>query len=325
MSRTLNTTALLTAALLPACLANAQTKRQLRPKRKPPRLPDTVRVERDVPYAGTKNPRQTLDLFLPKIRKTDKPLPVIAFIHGGGWRNGNKQRGWREVIPYVASGQYAGVSIAYRLSGEVTWPAQIHDCKAAVRWIRANAKKYEFDPDRIGVMGTSAGGHLVAMLGTAGDVPSLEGKLGKHTGLSSRVTCVVDFFGPSELLTMNNFPSRINHDAARSPESRLIGGPIQKNKAKSRNASPITHVSKGDAPFLIVHGSKDPLVPFDQSAQLHKRLQSVSVPSILIEMDGGRHGGFRSRVLDGRVRKFFDRHLRGANVEISDKAITATE
>ena len=290
-------------------------------QRKPPRLPETVRAEREIAYADTKNPRQALDLFLPKTRKFDKPLPVIAFIHGGGWRNGDKRRGWGQVLRYVESGRYAGVSIGYRLSGEAKWPAQIHDCKAAIRWIRANAKKYNLDPNRIGVMGTSAGGHLVAMLGVGGDVPSLEGKLGAHNVISSRVACVVDFFGPSELLTMNNFPSRIDHDAAGSPESLLIGGPIQKHRQKARNASATTHVSKGDAPFLIIHGSKDPLVPFDQSQRLHRLLRVVKVPSTLIKIDGGGHGGFRSRELDSRVRKFFDRHLQGAKVEVSDEPI----
>ena len=290
-------------------------------QRKAPRVPESMRATRDVDYVGKKNPRQALDLFLPKVRKSDKPLPVIAFIHGGAWRAGDKRRGWGQVLRYVQTGRFAGVSISYRLTGEARWPAQIHDCKAAIRWIRANAKTHNLDPKRIGVIGTSAGGHLVAMLGVAGDVPSLEGKLGPHSGVSSRVTCVVDFFGPSELLTMNKFPSRIDHDAAGSPESQLIGGPIQKNKDKSRDASPTTHVTKGDAPFLIVHGSKDPLVPFNQSERLHKRLQAAKVPSILIKMDGGSHGGFRSRDLDERVRKFFDRHLHSAKVEIRDAPI----
>lgn len=280
-----------------------------------------VKTEFDVPYAGTKNARQTLDLFLPKTRKSDKPLPVIAFIHGGAWRAGNKRRGHREVLPYVASGRFVGVSIAYRLTNEAIWPAQIHDCKAAIRWIKGNAKRLNIDPERIAVMGTSAGGHLVAMLGVSGDVKKLEGKLGKHTDQNSKVACVVDFFGPTELLTMNDHPSRIDHNATNSPESKLIGGAIQKNKTKAKEASPITHVSKGDAPFLIIHGSKDMLVPYPQSVAFNKALKQAGVSSVLIKIDGGGHGGFRSREVNTRVAAFLEQQLYGKKVKVPSTAI----
>lgn len=178
----------------------------------------------DIPYADTDNPRQKLDLYLPKQRKLDEPLPVVVFIHGGGWQGGDKRSGYAMVAPMVESGQYIGVSVGYRLSGEAAWPAQIHDCKAAVRWIAANAKKYSIDAKKIGVTGTSAGGHLVAMLGTSGDAPELEGQLGAHLQESSRVHCVVDQFGPADLLTMGGW-----HNGPGSPESKLLGGPIQEN------------------------------------------------------------------------------------------------
>ena len=109
-----------------------------------------VEVKRDLPYAGTANPRQRLDLYLPKERKGEKPLPVVVFIHGGAWRGGDKRSGAGMVAPYVETGRFAGASIAYRLSGEAIWPAQIHDCKAAIRWLKANAKTYNLDADRIG-------------------------------------------------------------------------------------------------------------------------------------------------------------------------------
>src|SRR6185312_4709411 len=185
-----------------------------------PTLPEGVRVEKDISYAGTKNPRQTLDLLLPEAAKGGKPLPVIVNIHGGAFRAGDKSMGMRELADIVAGGDYAGATINYRLSGEATWPAQIHDCKAAIRWLRANAAKHGLDPDRIGVIGASAGGHLAAMLGLAGDVAALEGDVGPHTGVSSRVKCVVDQFGPSDLLAMGDYPSQIDHNAPDSPESR---------------------------------------------------------------------------------------------------------
>ena len=131
-----------------------------------PRVPDTVQLTADISYAGTDNLRQKLDLLLPKKRTKDSPLPVIAFIHGGAWLAGDKRSAHRRLAGFVSTGDFAGVSIGYRLSQEKIWPAQIHDCKAAIRWIHGNAKKYGLDAERIAVWGASAGGHLVAMLGT---------------------------------------------------------------------------------------------------------------------------------------------------------------
>ncbi len=295
---------------------------QQRPKPpRQPQLPENVRAELNVPYAGTDNPRQTLDLYLPKKPTGEKPLPVVVWIHGGAWLGGNKRSGRNMLAPLVASGDYAGVSVAYRLTNEAIWPVQVHDCKAAVRWIRAHAKKYNLDPDRIGVWGSSAGGHLVAMLGTSGGVKKLEGKLGGHLDHESRVTCVVDYFGPSDMLTMGKYPSRMKHDAPDSPESILVGGPLQETKEAARCASPTTYVSKDDPPFLIVHGDKDPLVPHNQSVRLTETLRKAGADVTFITIKGGGHGGFRSEELTRRVHRFFDRHLRGRDVEISAATI----
>lgn len=282
--------------------------------------PEMVEEKLDLPYAGTDNPRQKLDLYLPK-KRSEKSLPVVAFIHGGGWKNGDKRGGGRRVLPFVASGRFAGVSIGYRLSGEAIWPAQIHDCKAAIRWLRANAEKYGIDADRIGVMGSSAGGHLVAMLGTSGAVENLEGRIGDHVGVSSRVTCVVDEYGPTNFLTMNDYPGRMDHLAADSPESQLLGRPITKVPELVREASPVTYVSKDDPPFLIIHGTKDPLVPYQQSVVFEKALRDAGVSVILQRMENGEHGGFRSDELAARTKAFIERHLLGLKVEISMKPI----
>jgi len=269
-----------------------------------------VKVEQDLFYAGTKNPRQSLDLLLPKAPKSDKPLPVIVQIHGGAWLSGEKAQGIGQIMPLVASGDFAGVTINYRLSGEAIWPAQIHDAKAAIRWIKGNAAKYHLDPDRIGVIGGSAGGHLVAMLGTTGDLKALEGDLGPYPNLSSQVRCVVDEFGPSELATMGDAPSSIEHNAENSPESKLLGGPILKNREKAKEASPISYVSRDDPPFLIIHGDKDMTVPFDQSERLTKALKESGVDVLLVKVEGGGHGGFRNPEIPRRIRQFFDKHLR---------------
>lgn len=281
-------------------------------------VPDTVRVELDIPYAATENSRQRLDLYLPKNPKSEKPLPVVVYVHGGGWHSGDKGGGYRQVGPLVESGEYVGVSIGYRLTQEAIWPAQIHDCKAAIRWLRANAEKYNLDPDRIGLIGTSAGGHLVAMLGTSGDVKSLEGNLGAHQEVSSRVDCVVDFFGASDLTALGS-----RHDGPDSPPAKLIGGEIKENKDKALNASPITYVSEDDPPFLMIHGTDDPLVPYSQSELLDAALKKVKVESLLIPVVGGGHGVSGSTEPQDSMKAFFDKHLLGKNVSISTEPIKA--
>jgi acetyl esterase/lipase len=283
------------------------------------RVPDSITAELDVPYAFTENPRQRLDLYLPKSRKDDKPLPIVVFIHGGAWQAGDKRGGAGAVVPLVELGEYAGVSIGYRLTGEAIWPAQIHDCKATIRWLRANAKKYNLDPEKIGVTGTSAGGHLVAMLGTTGDVPELEGKLGEHLKESSRVACVVDQFGPADLLAMGG-----SHNNPNSPESKLVGGAVQEMQKVAREASATFHVSKDDPPFLLLHGTNDNVVPFNQSELLHDALKKGGVDSVLIPVEGAGHG-FRTKEVAERIKQFFDKHLHGKDLKISAEPIRQGE
>jgi acetyl esterase/lipase len=297
--------------------ANVQAQREDRG----PRVPDSIEAQRDIPYARTDHERQRLDLYLPKNRNSDRPLPVIAFIHGGAWRGGEKRGGLSWVRPYVESGHYAGVSVGYRLSQHAQWPAQIHDCKAAVRWIRAHAKENGLDPERIGVIGTSAGGHLVAMLGTSGNARHLEGDLGGHTDQSSEVTCVVDYFGPSDFLTIADYPSQLDHAAADSPEALLIGGAIKDQPERARDVSPVTYVSADDPPFLIVHGTQDRVVPYNQSERLRDALRQAGVEVAMISVEGGGHGGFQSEVLTERVRAFFDKHLRGQHAQFADETV----
>ena len=265
-------------------------------------------VKQSISYAGTDNYRQTLDLALPLKRTSDKPLPVIAFIHGGAWRGGSKDGGLNRISGFLKSGKYAGVSIGYRLSNEAKWPALVHDCTAAIRWIRANAKNHGLDGGKIAVHGTSAGGHLVSMLGTSAGVKAMDGFIGPYTDLSTKVACVVDYFGPTNFLRMNDFESRIDHDAKGSPEGLLIGGPIQDNKKKTLTADPISYVSKEDSPFLIMHGTKDMAVPYNQSVILYSALKKVGVPVALLTVTGGGHG-VGGGVLNEHLQKFFDYHL----------------
>ncbi len=266
-----------------------------------PKLPTGVKIVQDLQYVENGHERNRLDIYLPE--KTEGQLPLVVWIHGGGWQMGSKDG--CPAISLVTKG-YAVASINYRLSQHAVFPAQIEDCKAAIRWLRANAAKYHLDVDHIGVWGASAGGHLVAMLGTTGNVNELEGN-GGNLDQSSRVQCVVDWFGPSDLATMGG-----SHDDPSSPESHLIGGPVQENKEKARKASPLTYVGKDSAPFLIMHGDKDNVVPPGQSDVLAEALKRADVEVKLVVVKGNGHGGpgFDSPENRKLIEDFFAKHLK---------------
>ena len=270
----------------------------------------------NIPYADTDNPRQQIDLFLPPQQLDDKPLPIVAFIHGGGWRKGSRRSGLNFIGPMVQTGKYIGASIGYRLTDEAIWPAQIHDCKAAIRWLRANAERYGGDSNKIMVAGSSAGGHLVAMLGTSGDVSELEGNLGHWGKKSSRVDGVINFFGPSNLISMGGW-----HNNPDSPESLLLGGPVPEHKDIAKAASPITYVTKDDPPFLTIHGTNDALVPFEQSVELTDSLQKAGVLARLIPIQDGGHGRPQVSELDNRIMLFLENQFAGENHKISTDSI----
>ena len=269
---------------------------------------DKVNMTVDLSYAGNENPRQKLDLLLPMNRVSGERLPVLAYIHGGAFKGGHKRGGHRHLMKYVAGGKFAGVTIGYRLSGEAIWPAQIHDCKAGIRWIRANAEKYGLDPDRILVWGHSAGGHLSSMVGTTGGVGSLEGSVGGNLTFSSRVHAVCNYFGPSDFLQMDEhrLPRGLIHDSAESPESLLVGGPIQELQEIVATANPITFISPDDPLFLSIHGQKDPLVPAHQSMILHQALIRGGVSSELYLVKDGGHGGFKDPRVPELEAKFME-------------------
>ena len=277
------------------------------------RIPSGTKVERDIVYAQVGEKKLLLDLYLPY--KTIGSVPVIVWVHGGGWLGGSKGTGGR-ARPMLNRG-FAVVDVGYRLSGEAIFPAQVEDCKAAVRWVRANAAKYGLDPERIGAWGSSAGGHLVAFLGTAGDVREFDTNINGE--YSSRVQAVCDWFGPTDFLQMDKHSlegSLLIHDAPNSPESLLVGGPIQEEPYRSlaRKANPITYVTKDDPPFLIMHGDKDMLVPLHQSQLLYDALKKADVDATLYVIKGAGHGlggGEKSsEELFEMAAAFFDKHLK---------------
>jgi len=229
---------------------------------------------KDIAYASLSK-AQTLDLYLPQ---GNGPFPLIVNIHGGGFMMGDKSDpvGGDQLL---ANG-YAVASLNYRLSGEATFPAQIQDVKAAVRWLRAHAQEYHLDPQKFGVWGWSAGGNLAALLGTSCEVVALEGAELGNADQSSCVQAVVDWFGPIDFLQMDQQFSGTScaqdHNNADSPESKLIGAPIQDKPEVAKAANPITYVSVKASPFFIQHGTADCNVPPQQG----KLLSDALTPAI---------------------------------------------
>ena len=281
--------------------------------------PEMRRIN-DIDYVGDANPRQTLDLYIPEA-KTESSYPVVLWIHGGAWRKGSKDRPGRALK--AAGLNCAIVSINYRLTSEKSWPVQIHDCKAALRWVKANAKKYHLDAERIVVWGGSAGGHLVTFMGTTQNQPELDGELGPHIDQSTSVKGVINFFGPTDFLVMNQQGSSMDHNAASSPEGQLLGGEVSALKARAKIASPFHQVSSDDAPILTVHGTKDPLVPYLQGKALDDKLDTLKVPSVLLTvLDGGHGRGFGPSV-DKAVIAFLKHHFFDEDLKLKDSTVKA--
>ena len=255
-------------------------------------------------YAGNDNPRQQLDILTPKTT-TKNRLPCLIFVHGGAWRSGNKSQGHSQIRDYVNSQQFVGVSIGYRLSEEAIWPAQIHDCKAAIRFLYAKASQFNIDTSRLIVFGTSAGGHLAATIATTGNEGELNGMVGVHLDQPSHVAGAISYFGPTDFLRMDDFPSNFKHDDKNSPESQLVGGPIQSISDKTRAANPITYLDRKDPPLICIHGDHDNLVPFNQSELLYQALKAKKIPTALIKIANGGHGGFRNPAIKELEKQFF--------------------
>jgi acetyl esterase/lipase len=246
---------------------------------------------KDAAYASL-SPTQKLDIYLPE---GDGPFPLIINVHGGGFMMGDKSNP-AEADTFLANG-YAVASIDYRLSGEATAPAQIQDLKAAVRWLRANAQQVNLDPERFAAFGQSAGGNLVALLGTSCGVEALEAADLGNAGQSSCVQAVVDWFGPTDFLQMDQqfagTSCPATHDAADSPESQLMGAPIQTVPDQVQVVNPITYVTPDDPSFLIQHGTADCNVPPQQSQLLYDALAAaIGADNVTLTLlDGAGHGG----------------------------------
>ncbi len=270
----------------------------------PPKPALEPRVLRDVSYVTDGHERQKLDLYLPA-----KPAgPVIVYIHGGAWRSGSKDKPLG--LELLAKG-YTVASIAYRFSQDAIFPAQIQDCKSAIRWIRAHADEFGYDPRRIGVIGQSAGGHLVALLAVTGT--SRDFDAGEHLDQSSAVQCGVDFFGPTDFPGWKP-PSAIpliQRSGSDSCLEQLFGGPLDDKLELAKSASPVSWVSKDAAPLFIIHGTKDPLVGLEQSQVFAEKLTAAGAEATLTVVENGGHGGpgFLSGDVKQRMVEFLNRHI----------------
>jgi acetyl esterase/lipase len=257
----------------------------------------------DLTYAAIPGFRAlTLDLHIPS--EGDGPFPVLVWIHGGAWLGGF--RGMGHAIRMVDRG-YAVAAIQYRLSGEAKFPAQLHDCKGAIRWLRANASSYHLDAQRIVAWGASAGAYLAALLGLTANHAEFEGQVGGNAEQSSAVQGVIDFFGPGDFLAQER-PEGRSGGPAPNPVTALLGYHVAERPDEARKAMPITYVHGAAPPFIIMHGDIDPMVPHAQSQRLHEALTGAGAPSRVIILPGALHEDpeFWSENTLGQIAEFLE-------------------
>ena len=245
-------------------------------------VPDDVVFEPGIEYARPGG--EPLALNLARTKSPAGPSPAVVCIHGGGFRAGNREHHDRLCILLAQRG-YAAVTVTYRLAPKHPFPAAVHDVKSAVRWLRANAEKYGIDPQRIGATGDSAGGHLALFLGVTGDVARFDAADGQNLDQSSRVQCVVDVYGPSDLT--KSYGKSV--DAA-EVLPLFLGGDVEHQRKRHILASPLYWVTPEAAPTLLIHGTEDPYVAFEQAQWIHDRLQAAEVDVTLVKLDGAGHG-----------------------------------
>lgn len=268
----------------------------------------------NVPFAMVPGYRLLrLDLHLPNEARTG-PVPVVIYASGGAWTLTMKHAGPWPILP--ADG-YAVAVVEYRVSGEARYPAPLHDLKAAVRWIRANASEYNLDPDRVAAWGSSAGAHLLSLLAVTNDIPEFEGEVGGNLECSSTVISVIDHYGPSDLTMMgedtNSIPGVMElFGTATAPEARLLGFIPGENPEEAAKANPITYVRKETVPFLIMHGDGDTRLGIGQSRRFYEALSGVGADVEFHVIPGANHAGpeFLADEANAVALEFLERTVR---------------
>ena len=264
-----------------------------------------AKVIRDVEYAHPDDKALRLDIY--PADDQDHPTAAIVWFHGGGWHGGDK--GAYVMGQWFTKYGFTLVSVQYRLTPRASWPAQIYDCKAAVKFLRAHAKKYNIDASRIGAMGSSAGAHLAMLLGTSGGIVALEGTP-RNAEPSSRVQAVVSLSGVSDLAAWHATGVRHTADTPDSILSKLLDGPFIENQDKAAAASPITYVTKDDPPFLLIHGVADGDVSVTLSKTLFDTLLAAGVRAEFMPVPGAAHGQANGRLdVNQRILSFLQATL----------------
>jgi acetyl esterase/lipase len=260
----------------------------------------TYDMNRNLDYAGNGNIRQALDIYIPHNRVSEK-LPVVVYIHGGGWARQSKDFAGH-VMPFIRTGRYIGVAINYRLVDEATILEIVYDCKAAIRYLKANAKKYGIDKNKIGVWGHSAGGHLAAMIGLTSASKALEGDVGYYKKENGSVACAVDADGPTDFESLKS----VEEEYKNSP---LFKSFFNNDMEAVKLASPITHADGSCIPFFIYHGVKDKAVSVKQSEELYDKLTKKGAKEIyFLKITDGGHV-FSDERITQQMLNFFDRYL----------------
>ena len=266
---------------------------------------ETAKNIKDIEFAKIKDHSLKLDLYLPE--KTEKSA-LVVWIHGGGWQKGSKKDC---KLDWLTEHGYSVASISYRLSQVAKFPAQLHDCKGAIRWLRANSSKYGFETTHIVVAGSSAGGHLAALIGTTSGNEQLEGDVGGNLSQPSSVSAIIDYYGPTDfILRSKTQPSRANEVG--SVVYNLLGGGADKKVELAKLASAAHHVTNDDPPLLIFHGDEDKTVLIDQSEAITKVYKSKGLSVQMNVLSGKKHGGadFYQGENRQRVLKFLDEVLK---------------
>jgi len=270
-----------------------------------PRANAAGKIIKDIEFAVVQGQSLKLDLYLPE---KPKKSGLVVWIHGGGWRMGSKEKCF---ITWLPNHGYTVASISYRFSGVAKFPAQLHDCKGAVRWLRANARKYGYDSKKIFVAGASAGGHLTALMATTSGHKLLEGGVGGNLDQSSTIQAAIDYYGPTDfILRSKTQPSRANEKG--SVVYELLGGGAHEKMAKAKLASACYHVSEDDPPLLVFHGTKDKTVLLDQSQSIQDSYNKAGLSIKLHIIDGAGHGGniFYSGKNANRLLEFLKDQMR---------------
>ena len=291
--------------------AQRLVKRQAEARCRPPSGYRGRRRLRDISYAASDpalHDAHLLDLYLPP--NSRGATPVVIFSHGSAWMANNGRDGAQALAAVLNKSGYAVAGVAIRTSAQATFPGQLYDLKAAIRWLRANAGKYNLNPDRIGVVGESSGGWASAMAAVSGDAPELEGNLGV-TGVSSAVQAAIAYYPPTDFLQMDTWAlkpcdpaagasplSAFCHDGPESPESRLIGCALQTCPEKVERANPIRYISSADPAIMIIHGESDPLVPHAQGELFYQALNKACRDAVFISLPVAGHGVWQSMMTD---------------------------